>query len=214
MSVWASVVQRLPTTTATFAYDRPGYGGSAVKPGRRDPCAIAQELHELLRASGHHPPYVLIGHSLGGLYQYAFTKLYPEEVSAVLLIDATHPDHWTTIQQRAENTAMMLRGLRSVAFSDTEKREFDAQAACLSALPSRDMPPIPAKMLVRGKAELGESPEFQALSRELAARWPELLPGMTLSQVEGAGHYIQKDRPELVANEIRNLIERTRAGRQ
>lgn len=214
MSVWASAIRLLPPTVSTFAYDRPGYGGSSPKPGRRDPCTVAQELHELLRETGRRPPYVLVGHSLGGLYQYAFAKLYPEEVGGVLLIDATHPDHWLTIQQRAENTAMVLRGLRAVKFSDTEKREFDAQAECLADLTARDNPRIPAKQLVRGKAELGESAEFQALSRELAARWPELLPGMQLSRVDGAGHYIQKERPQLVADEIRHLVDSIQPKRQ
>lgn len=214
MSVWASVIHFLPPTVSSFAYDRPGYGDSTSKSGRRDACTIAQELHEVLRATGRRPPYVLVGHSLGGLYQYAFAKLYPEEVGGVLLIDATHPDHWATIQRRTENTAMVLRGLRAVAFSDTEKREFDAQAECLPDLRSRDAPPIPAKLLVRGKADLGESTEFQALSRELAARWPELMSGMSLSRVEGAGHYIQKDRPELVANEIRTFVDGLRLKRR
>lgn len=116
MSVWASVIQLLPPTLSSFAYDRPGYGGSSSKAGRRDACTIAQELHEILRATGHRPPYVLVGHSLGGLYQYAFAKLYPEEVSGVLLLDATHPDHWTTIQERAEDTAMVIAGYETSRF--------------------------------------------------------------------------------------------------
>lgn len=209
MAVWASVIQMLPSTVSTFAYDRPGYGGSRSKPGRRDACTIAQELHAVLRATGRRPPYVLVGHSLGGLYQYAFAKLYPGEVGGTLLIDATHPDHWATLQQRAGNTAMVLRGLRALGFSDTEKREFDAQAECLKDLRSRVTPRIPAKLLVRGQAELGESAEFQALSRELAAQWPLLMPGMSVSRVEGAGHFIQKERPQLVANEICSLMDRT-----
>ena len=214
MSVWNSVIHQLPRTVSLFAYDRPGYGGSASAPGRRDPCAIAGELREALRAAGYRPPYVLVGHSLGGIYQYAFAKLYPREVGGILLIDATHPDHWAALQQRTGNTAMVLRGLRAVAFSETMKQEFDAQTECLPDLRLRDTPPIPSKLLVRGKAGLGESTEFQAVSRELAARWPELLPGMTSAKVEGAGHYIQKDKPELVANEIRSMVDTIRAKRE
>jgi hypothetical protein len=44
------------------------------------------------------------------------------------------------------------------------------------------------------------------MSRELASRWPELLPGMTMFRAEGAGHDIQKDRSELVATEIGVLV--------
>ena len=214
MAVWAAVLQNLPPAVSTFAYDRPGYGASSAKPGRRDPCTVAEELHEFLRETGRRPPYVLVGHSLGGLYQYAFAKLYPEEVGGVLLIDATHPDHWASIQQRAGNTAMVLRGLRAVGFSDTEKLEFDAQAECLTALRSRDTPRMPAMLLVRGRAELGETAEFQALSSDLAAQWPSLMPGMLLTRVDGAGHYIQRERPQVVADEIRRLVDGIPSQRQ
>lgn len=211
MSVWSSVIHHLPATVSLFAYDRPGYGGSASAKGHRDPCTIARELHGVLQQQGLRPPYVLVGHSLGGLYQYAFTKLYPNEVGAVLLVDATHPDYWATIQARAENTAVVLKGLRAVAFTDTERREFDEQAVCVADLKSAPPVALPAKYLARGKAEVGESAEFQALSRELVAQWPLLIPGMVVSRVEGAGHYIQKTRPELVANEILELLARAKA---
>lgn len=206
MSVWTQIIKRLPPDVSLFAYDRPGYGKSDVASAHRDPCTIARELHGVLQDSGLHPPYVLVGHSLGGLYQYAFAKIYPNEVGALLLIDATHPDHWATIQARAENTAAVLRGLRAIAFTDTAKREFDAQAECLTDLKSVPLPHFPAKLLTRGRAEVGESAEFQALSRELAAQWPLLVPGMQTAQVEGAGHYIQKNKSERVTNEILDLV--------
>lgn len=207
MSVWTQVIAKLPPTISTFSYDRPGYGGSRSIPGRRDPCTIARELHDVLRASNRPPPYVLVGHSLGGLYQYVFAKLYPDEVKGLLLIDATHPDHWATIQERAKKTAAVLRGLRAVGFSDTEKREFDAQAECVADLKLRETAPIPSRLLVRGKTEPGESAAFRALSQELAAQWPSLMPGMSVSRVDGAGHNIHKQRSQLVADEIRRLVD-------
>jgi pimeloyl-ACP methyl ester carboxylesterase len=210
MSVWSAVLQRLPSDVGTFAYDRPGYGGSFSKPGERDPCSIAHELHELLRIADVRPPYILVGHSLGGIYQYAFARLYPKEVSGMLLVDATHPEQWENMQRRAPNTAAMMRGMRAVAFSDTERREFDAQATCISELQTNDPPSAPARLLSRGKADLTESAEFQAMSRELASRWPELLPGLTMLRAEGAGHFIQKDRPEFVATEIGMLVSTER----
>lgn len=211
MSVWSAVLQRLPSAVGTFAYDRPGYGGSSSKHNRRDPCSVARELHEMLRIADIHPPYVLVGHSLGGLYQYAYAKLYPSEVSGILLLDATHPEHWATMQRRVPNSAATVRGLRAIAFSDTERREFDAQSECIADLRGKDTPPVTARLLLRGNAEPTESAEFQSMSRELASRWPELLSGMTISTVDGTGHYIQKGRPEVVAREIGILVSTVQA---
>jgi pimeloyl-ACP methyl ester carboxylesterase len=206
MAVWSDVLLRLASDVGSFAYDRPGYGDSVSKTGKRDPCLIARELHELLNIAGVRPPYLLVGHSFGGIYQYAFAKLYPQDVSAILLVDATHPEHWENMQRRTPNTAAILLGLRAVAFSETERQEFDAQGACISGLAKIDTPAIPARLLLRGKAGPFESAEFQAMSRELAARWPELLPGMTMLRVDGAGHHIQNDNPGIVAREINTLV--------
>ncbi len=72
-------------------YDRAGIGYSDACDTNRDPETIAHELHALLEAAGESPPYILAGHSLGGPYAQVFTELYPDEVVAVCLLDATHP---------------------------------------------------------------------------------------------------------------------------
>lgn len=211
MSVWSAVLTHLPPEVSTFAYDRPGYGESSSKSAQRSPCDIARELHDVLHLAGVRPPYVLVGHSLGGLYQYAYAKLYPEEVSALLLVDATHPEHWHTMQRQAPQSAAMVQGLRTIAFSETERREFDAQSECIADLKMKHTPPVPARLLLRTRSESIETPAFQDMSRQLAARWPELLPGMTIARVEDAGHFIQTDQPARVAAEITALVAPSRA---
>ncbi|GAB5551405.1 MAG: alpha/beta hydrolase [Saprospiraceae bacterium] len=72
-------------------YDRAGIGHSEASNTPRDPETIARELHILLEKAGESPPYILAGHSLGGPYIQVFAQLYPEEVAAIALLDATHP---------------------------------------------------------------------------------------------------------------------------
>lgn len=211
MAPWQAVLEQLPAEIGYFAYDRPGYGGSQPVSGDRTPCAIATELHDLLAAASFQPPYLLVGHSLGGLYQYAFARMYPQEVAGLLLLDATHPEHWATMQTRTQGSAWMLRGIKALTFSDTEMREFDQQADCLDSWQGAEMQPIPAKLLLRGRSELTETAEFRAMSRELAARWPAMLPGLTVQTIEDAGHYLQKDKPTIVRQEILYLLEQSRS---
>ena len=52
---------------------------------------VIASLRELLRYAGLQPPYVLVGHSIGGLYANLFARLYPAEVAGVLFVEATHP---------------------------------------------------------------------------------------------------------------------------
>lgn len=78
---WSAVSVAIAAEVRVFAYDRPGYGGRVPAEGLRDPCTITAELRQALRHSGLSPPYILVGHFFGGLYQYVFAKLYPEDVA-------------------------------------------------------------------------------------------------------------------------------------
>lgn len=206
LSPWASVIARLPPTVSAFAYDRPGYGASVPAPtGARDACTIARELRELLKSAGLKPPYLLVGHSLGGLYQYVFARLYREDVAGLLLLDPTHPDHWTAMQMRAPEVAAVITGLRATAFSAAMQAEFDGQAKCLRGL-WKSAPPAPISILMRTRYDVMEPPAFRELTRDLDRDWLSLVPGATSRAVQGAGHYIQRDRPDVVVAAILALL--------
>lgn len=88
---WAEVLAGLPPNASRFAYDRPGNGRSGAAATPRDGATIVAELRAVLAAEGFRPPYVLVGHSLGGLYMQLFARAHPEEVEALILVDSTHP---------------------------------------------------------------------------------------------------------------------------
>jgi pimeloyl-ACP methyl ester carboxylesterase len=91
---WHWVQEELAATIRTVAYDRAGLGWSRRSRRRRDARTIALELREMLREAGIEPPYVLAGHSFGGLPVRAFADLYPELTAGLILVDASHPDQW------------------------------------------------------------------------------------------------------------------------
>lgn len=82
-------------TTRVCAYDRAGYGWSSPGPQPRDSQTIADELHALLTNAGLEGPYVLVGHSFGGLHARMFAARYPDETAGMVLVDASHPEQWT-----------------------------------------------------------------------------------------------------------------------
>jgi pimeloyl-ACP methyl ester carboxylesterase len=89
---WALVQPQIAEFTQVCSYDRAGYGWSDPGPQPRTSGRMAQELHSLLAAAGVSPPYILVGHSLGGLNVRLYAARYPEETAAVVLVDASHPD--------------------------------------------------------------------------------------------------------------------------
>lgn len=92
VSGWHWILEDVSQLTRVVAYDRPGIGWSDLGPEPRDVDLDVDQLHEALSRAGVEPPYVMVGHSLGGLYVRAFTGRYPEAVVGVVLVEATHPD--------------------------------------------------------------------------------------------------------------------------
>ncbi|MBN1967592.1 MAG: alpha/beta hydrolase [Anaerolineae bacterium] len=101
---WSWVQAEVEQTTRVCAYDRAGYGWSDPGPEPRDAQRIVSELHVLLGLAGVEPPYVMVGHSVGGLYVRVFDAQYPGEVAGMVLVDATHPDTW---ERQGESVATM-----------------------------------------------------------------------------------------------------------
>lgn len=91
------VQSELADTTRVVSYDRAGLGWSDPAPEAQDAYQAAGDLHAALVAAGIDAPYVVAGHSYGGLVARAFTDLYADEVVGMVLIDASHPDQWAHI---------------------------------------------------------------------------------------------------------------------
>ncbi|OPY61681.1 MAG: putative aminoacrylate hydrolase RutD [Syntrophorhabdaceae bacterium PtaU1.Bin034] len=93
---WSLLWGEVPTGAASFTrvcvYDRAGTGWSDPSPSPRRADVIVGELHTLLASSGIAPPYVLVAHSIGGIYVRLYAHNYPEDVAGMVLIDSSHED--------------------------------------------------------------------------------------------------------------------------
>lgn len=88
---WSAVQPEIARITRACSYDRAGYGWSERGPEPRDARTSAHELHTLLKNAGVSGPFVLVGHSLGGLYIREYAALYRPEIAAMVLVDASAP---------------------------------------------------------------------------------------------------------------------------
>lgn len=206
-SVWNGVTDRLKGSSTLFTYDRPGMGESLPIDNSRSPCAIASELHTLLESSGVKPPYILVGHSLGGLYQYVYAKMYPDEVSGMVLIDPTHPKHLETLKKTMPAMANFISVLQSTGIGGKmQKREFESQTECLDTLSIESPISVPTKFLFSGRPDTGANDEFVQEQNKLRLDWQQKIQPSTATTVWHSGHYIQKEQPLLVTNTILELL--------
>ncbi len=91
---WATLQRRLGDSYRVVSYDRAGLGWSDIGPMPRTADRIVDELHTLLERAAIPPPYVLVGHSFGGLLMPLFAARFPSEVAGVVLVDAVAPAEW------------------------------------------------------------------------------------------------------------------------
>lgn len=96
-TVLAWITPDVATTTRVCVYDRAGRGWSESASGPQDGAQVATDLHTLLERAGEPGPYVLAGHSAGGIYVLNFARLYPEQTAGVALLDSMHPEQYTRI---------------------------------------------------------------------------------------------------------------------
>ena len=112
---WFHIQETVSQFAATASYDRSGLGWSSPCRTARTPSNIAAELHELLRGAGLKPPYILVGHSFGGLVMRRFALLYPEEVSSIVLVDPMRCEEWPPLDPTKQ--AMLDRGAKLSSFA-------------------------------------------------------------------------------------------------
>lgn len=88
---WYHIQKNLPKTYTTFSYDRSGILWSERGTNPKSGDKIAEELHALLEKSNVPKPYILVGHSFGGMLTRFFVKKYPQDVAGVILVDSQYP---------------------------------------------------------------------------------------------------------------------------
>ena len=206
---WRPVLGELAREHEVVVIERPGYGGAATTTAARDPCTIASEQRALLRRLGVQPPYLLIGHSLGGRYQWVYAALYPDEVAGLVLVEATHPEYRQRLQREAPAMAAAVSALR-LTFGATMTREFDDQDVCLAQRlgPAQRAAArrIPARVLARMSYSLPEHGAFAAMHRRSQQDWLQLVGAAGLQRVADSGHYLQRDRPDAVVGAVNDLL--------
>jgi len=207
LDVWKDIQPRIADHCArTLAYSRAGYIGSdPAEDGPRDSATIVEELRGELAKRNLAPPYILVGHSLGGLYMQYFARNFPHEVVGLVLVDSTHWNQHMEFDTSA-NTAY-LRGREVTLFMPwIMRREF--KDSIRAGTQVHDSPPamfVPTIVLSSTVGPKGETPVLRALSARMQDEIAADFPGAQHVRVEGASHYIQRDKPEVVIDAVRQL---------
>lgn len=205
---WAGVLTGLAPAVqqgwSLFAYNRPGIGRSEPTERPRDGRQVVADLRELLRQQGLKPPFLLVGHSLGGLYQQLFARTYPGEVCGLVLVDAVYPG----VIKKPEEFPLYTRVAKRVFMSRMVASETDAiHATGLQVLALPWPAQVPVERLVNVPKSAGAvAVDFGVVNDDDAtmARVRAMYPAARTTVLD-SDHQIQKANPEAVVKAVMTL---------
>lgn len=192
---WARVMPAAARFTRVCAYDRAGLGWSEPSPYPRTSAAMVEELRALLSGADLDPPYILVGHSFGGMNARLYAHRYPEEVAGVVLVDATHEEQSLRIEALREAAGQTAHQFRTLA----RLSALGFLALSPERIPDRGLPDEAAAQY---RAVLAATDYFGAASSELCRS----AFGRQIT-VEQSGHDIHLQQPQLVVAAIREMTE-------
>ncbi len=225
------VLPAVAESTRVCTYDRPGtYAevGEEILPSRSDAIAqprtameVVEELHTLLQEAGVPGPYVLVAHSLGGLFARLYASTYPDEVVGLVLVDSfserletlLSPEDYESLkrlnQEGGTDTVFTMEG-----YGDVETLPWGGDNAVVreatAATPLAPMPlavlahgqPFPLPADVQGFTSRGLEALLRAANEDLAT----LVPSARFFVAADSGHDIHQDQPALVTEAIRQVV--------
>jgi pimeloyl-ACP methyl ester carboxylesterase len=214
-NTWSLVQPEISKYTRICAYDRVGLGQSDPGPEPKTYFQVVTDLHTLLGEAGILSPYILVGHSLGGMYMLLFIHRYPGEVLGLILVDSSHPDSFPlslaampTESPSDSESVKFYREWFSTTIKDPTMRSEYLEAGSLG-----DLPLIVLTAPNKSRAEdvpkdLNDT--FNQIWLDLHKELALLSSNSTHIIIEDSDHFIHQDRPDLVIDAILTMIGEVR----
>jgi pimeloyl-ACP methyl ester carboxylesterase len=228
--LWSLVQPGVAKMTRACVYDRAGLGWSDPSPKPRTATVMAEELHALLAAAEVPGPYVLVGHSFGGLLVRRYAARYPREVAGLVLVDSAHEDQYRRapseirelLPQLEEQGRQQLEGLKALIVSGSLDAGMLPIPPQLPAAAAETFRALVAASPKHVETLLAEQQAVQAIHAELAAAQitslgdlplmvlshgqPMAMPGLTDAVNQANEQLWQQLRAELAALSTRGRL--------
>ena len=233
MGNWDKVIARSEALGPIVTYDRPGVGQSESVDQMPTLKNVADRLIKILKKLQLEPPYLLVGHSLGGVYVRGFAIYYPEVLAGLIIID---PADFTETQQNKRAYYKVLgwdeqridQELKEQQRKDLQRNEniplaLQKERLVLSSLRQSNfqeinktmLPNVPVHILTGGRFDMPQHMQsktydnealFRSKMKHRVARWTDVIQSVNKGMIMysgDAGHFVHWDDPELIVSSIK-----------
>ncbi len=215
---WYTVYSKLPSTLRVCMYDRSANAHTSQK--------IVEDLHALLAGAHLEAPYVLVGHSFGGVNMILFASRYPEEVAGIVLEDSSHPEQGSralaALPPESLNESSDLANLREqfiqVTIPGYYLANVDLAASFEQVRAVKSLGDIPLVVLTHapntlhwGNIPTEVSARLEQASQDMQKELAALSSNSTHIIANTSNHFIHLDEPQLVVDAILKLVNAARS---
>jgi pimeloyl-ACP methyl ester carboxylesterase len=218
---WAAVQRGLEGLACVLRYDRAGRGASdATRKPRRASHMIA-DLHELLRKTAVPPPFLLVGHSFGGLLVRLYAHRHPTDVCGLVLVDSMHEDQFDVFgplfPPADPSEPPLLRHTRAFwtgGWRDPRSTQegIDMEASIREGRAIESLGALPMHVITAGtflnQPAVPSAPRAALQGRwdQLQRRFLKLSALVSQTSVPSSGHFVQRDQPQVVIDVIAKML--------
>jgi pimeloyl-ACP methyl ester carboxylesterase len=208
---WRTLYPEIEQLGRVLAWNRFGVAGSSKPRQPQTGSLVVASLRELLASVGLPAPYLLVGHSLGGLYCNLFARLHPGEVAGMVLLEATHPRDREMLKGHETQLASVLSRLFELPqriFRDNLNAEIEwVDATAREVAAAGAFPPVPLTVVTGGNEppKWLMSPEALRIRRGHQQELARLSPQGQQVIAPVSGHFPQLTQPALVLDVIRRM---------
>jgi pimeloyl-ACP methyl ester carboxylesterase len=207
---WMKIITEISKSSSVFSYNRFGVTGSDKPKEPQDGMTIVRTLREALTLIGFEPPFLLVGHSLGGLYTNLYARLYPNEVAGVVFLESSHPKD-LSLNEYQGKTVKAINKMFTMFDSLSSHKQFNEVnfvKETVNQIHQIDsFPEIPVYVITGGQENrmMPEEVRKKRLDNQL-----ELLSLSRNSKhiiAEKSGHFPQLSEPTVVIDSIKDSIK-------
>ncbi|WP_235852081.1 alpha/beta fold hydrolase [Niallia nealsonii] len=207
---WMKIITEISEFSSVFSYNRFGITGSDKPKEAQDGMTIVRTLREALTIVEFEPPFLLVGHSLGGLYANLYARLYPNEVEGVVFLESSHPKD-LSLNEYQGKTIKAINKVFTMFDSLSSHKQFNEVnfvKETVNQIHQIDsFPEIPVYVITGGK-ENRMMPE-EVRKKRLDNQLELLLLSRNSKHIvaEKSGHFPQLSEPDVVIDSIKNCIK-------
>jgi pimeloyl-ACP methyl ester carboxylesterase len=220
---WKTVHPEVAKFTRVCRYDRAGLAHSDYGPTPRNAELAAQDLHTLLTKANITPPFILVGHSFGGLLIRRYAYDFPDEVTGLIFVDSLQEDWWdealALLPTDSSNDNARLASFRLYLRDGWRDPSSNFEAMDIPAVVEQvretgSLGDIPITVLTASNFTVlnpGFPPDLESalahLFKDEQSRIAELSTNGTQVIIPGTGHNMPREKPEAIIDAIMEMTQ-------